>query len=138
LWGKAQSLSPAEVDAALVGSAADKILVLGQCHAGTFGALRAPRTVACCACGATEASFPRPGNAPPYDEFLYQLAGALAGAYPDGQPLPPDQPLPVRPISIGAAFRFAMANDCWVTGTRAFTETPCLFDPAGLAEQLTL
>ncbi len=81
---------------------------------------------------------PAPGVEPTHDEFLYQFAGALAGRYPDGAPLKdPDIPPPDR-ISIGEAFQYAYEHDRWVTGMRPVTELPRIFDPFGIARQLTL
>jgi hypothetical protein len=142
LWGKDQFLSPAELAAALRPSQATKVLVLGQCHAGIFGAADYGRAVVCCACDADEYSHPRPpparGVEPLHSEFLYQLAGALQGVYPDGSPLP-ESDLPAPPgISVGAAFRFALEHDHWITGTRQVDELPRLFDPAELADRITL
>lgn len=141
LWGKGSFLSPSDIMSKLEGSAADKILIFGQCYAGLFRAVRVPRVVTCCACSDDEHSLPQPvprGVEPQYDEFLYQLAGALAGRYPDGKPLPEGDPSLAQPPTIGAAFRFARDHDHWVTGTQPRSELPRIFDPEGLAEQLTL
>jgi hypothetical protein len=142
LWGKGRFISPAELTAALRPSAATKVLVFGQCHAGIFGAGDYGPAVVCCACAADGSSYPRPRPAPGvealHNEFLYQFAGALQGVYPDGLALPGgDLAAPPR-VSVGDAFRFAFAHDCWTTGTRQFDELPRLFDPAGLADGITL
>jgi hypothetical protein len=144
LWGKGQFLSPAQLAQILGGSAATKVLALGQCHSGCFGGLPPGRAVICCACGENGLSYPvprpAPGVEPPYSEFLYQLAGALEGHYPDGSPLDGERLAPPPPdrISIGAAFRYARDHDRWITGTRAVNELPRIFDPAGIADSLTL
>lgn len=116
--------------------------MLGQCHAGVFGTGDYGPAVVCCACDADGYSYPRPppaaGVEPLHSEFLYQLAGALQGVYPDGLALP-EGGLPVPPgITVGAAFRFARAHDHWITGTRQVDELPRLFDAAGLADRITL
>jgi hypothetical protein len=142
LWGKGQFLSPAELAGALRPSPATKVLVLGQCHAGVFGTGDYGPAVVCCACAADAYSYPRPRSAPGveplHSEFLYQLAGALQGVYPDGSALP-EAVLAAPPgISVGAAFRFAREHDHWITGTRQVDELPRLFDTAGLSDRITL
>lgn len=142
LWGKGAFLAPEALATALRRSSAIKILVLGQCYAGAFGALDIGRAVVCCACGRDAVSFPSPSPArgvePAHNEFLYQLAGALGGRYPDDLPLK-DPNLPRPPdILIGDAFRYARANDCWYAGLRNYTELPQIFDPYGLADRTTL
>lgn len=144
LWGHGQHLSPDDLARPLRSSAATKVLVFGQCYSGRFGDMALQRAVICCACDADGSSFPVPrpasGVEPPYSEFLYQLAGALAGEYPDHAPLPLDagQLSPPGRISIGEAFRFARDHDRWVTGMRRVHELPRLFDPGAIADGLTL
>jgi hypothetical protein len=142
LWGKSQILTPGKLVELLGPSPATKVIVLGQCFAGCFGTCQLGRAVVCCACGPAELSYPRPraapGVEPTHSEFLYQLAGALGGRYPDGARLQdPDLPPPDR-ISIGEAFRYARAHDHWITGTRSVSELPRMFDPAGIADQIAL
>ena len=140
LWGKNNYLTPQALTSTLDQSSAAKILVFGQCYSGVFG-LNAPRnSVVCTACTANEISRPRrspmPGVEPQYDEFLYHFAGALAGEYPDGQPLAGDVlAAESSPISIKAAFEYARAMDAWYPNSY---ETPQLFDPDNLAAQLRL
>lgn len=142
LWGSGQYLTPGELEHTLAPSVADKVLVLGQCHGGKFGSMRIPRAVICCA--SEERAWPRPrpapGVAPQYSEFLYQLAGALTGRYPDASPLPvhAGAPCPPGSLSIGEAFRFARDHDCWITGMRTRHELPRMFDAEGLADVLRL
>jgi hypothetical protein len=142
LWGKGQFLSPAELSAALRPSPATKVLVLGQCHAGIFGTANYGPAVVCCACDADKSSYARPRPAPDveplHSEFLYQLAGAFQGVYPDGLALPDGDLIAPPRISVGAAFRFAQQHDHWITGTRQADELPRLFDPYGLADQVRL
>jgi hypothetical protein len=147
LWGKASFLSPADLASSLASSAATKIIALGQCNAGAFGehlAVCGP-AVALCACGPGEQSFgePRPsrGVDPRYNEFLYQLAGALGGLYPDGRPLLGVGLRSPREITLGEAFRYARDNDRWAPGARGargVSELPRIYDPQGLAEALVL
>lgn len=143
LWGKGLFLTPTELAGALGGSRATKLLVLGQCYAGRFAQLSLPRAVFYCACGPDEYAYPTPaprGVEPDYSEFLYQLAGALAGVYPDGEPLDrlaDDLPPPDR-ITLAQAFRYAHDHDRWVPDTRAVRELPRLIDPDGIADSLFL
>lgn len=141
LWGKGSFLSPADLASALGASLATKILVFGQCSAGSFGAACDGRSVALCAAGHGEPSFheprPAPGVEPRYNEFLYQLAGALGGSYPDGRPLCEDIAAPPR-ITVSEAFRYARDHDRWITGLHTCSEVPRIFDPSGLAKTLVL
>lgn len=143
LWGKSQFLTPADIAGTLGSSAAIKVFVLGQCFAARFAQLSLPRAVFCCACGPDESAYPTPaprGVEPDYSEFLYQLAGALGGVYPDGEPLDHlvDDPPPPDRITLAQAFRYARDHDHWVTGTRAACELPRLIDPDGIADSLSL
>src|SRR5205085_973056 len=93
LWGGGPRVAPEELAEPLRASAARKLLLFGQCFAGRFASLGATlgSAVICCACGEAEESgcVAPPGVLDPdvCDEFYYQLLGALAGRYPDGQPL---------------------------------------------------
>ena len=62
---------------------------------------------------------------PAFDEFLYQLAGAFGGVYPDGRALPATLPAPAM-VSVAEAFSFAAEQD-------RRPETPWLDDPFGIA-----
>lgn len=144
LWGKGQFLSPEDLAAGLGASLATKVIVLGQCHSGCFGRSPLGSAVVCCSCDAERFSYPvprpAPGVEPSFSEFLYQLAGALAGQYPDGTPIHQDGdmlPVPGR-VSIGAAFRYARDHDRWITGMQDVNELPRMFDPKGIADALTL
>lgn len=123
-------------------SPATKVLVLGQCSAGSFGSLNLGRAIVCSACGPGEDSFPcyvaGRGEEPLYNEFLYQMAGALAGQYPDGQSLLDPGLTPPPAITLDEAFRYARDHDRWVTGTRGAAELPRMFDPHGIATTMTL
>lgn len=142
LWGKGAFLSAAEVESLVGVSPATKVLILGQCSAGSFGSLNLGRAIVCSACGPGENSFPcyvaGRGEEPLYNEFLYQMAGALTGQYPDGQSLL-DPGLTAPPaITLDEAFRYARDHDRWVTGTRGAAELPRMFDPHGIATTMTL
>lgn len=131
LWGRKSFLRVADIEAALGSCPAAKVLIFGQCYAGSFGDLDLARSVICCACDRDQSSFARepapPDDAHDYDEFLYHLVAAFAGRYPDGAPYsaPPA-------VTLADAFEYAKGSD------RHPDETPTLFDREGIAPTIHL
>jgi hypothetical protein len=127
LWG-ADVLRPVELSQALQPAEGALVLIMGQCRGGVFGSLAGPKRTVLSACRADESSWA--SAEPPglvYDEFLYQLGTALFGAPADAR-----QPGPARrPLSLQSAFHWAHAQD-------RRSETPQLFDPAGIAASVVL
>ena len=154
-WG-ADRVTPADLATALNDCAATKILIFGQCYGGVFGSITLPDTVVITACGPSKPSWAcaSPPGAHAYDEFLFQLAGALfeTVATSPGNPhastscmSQPSNPGPTAvpatmptmaamaglPVSLRSAFDLAAARD-------RRPETPALADPAGLTDTLVL
>jgi hypothetical protein len=135
LWGPGSYLHPGDLEAALAHCAATKVLVFGQCFAGRFSAMTLENSVLCCACDVNEASHAvgMPSRPGPQDEFLYHMAGALAGRYPDGKPLLSPVPPPAE-ITVAQAFEYSRTHDRWVVGWEDEKETPTIHEsPPGLA-----
>jgi hypothetical protein len=133
LWRETTSLTPSEITAILNHSSAQKLLVFGQCHSGIFGVSPPNNSVVLCACDANASSYPvpapAPGVQPAFNEFLYQLAGALGGQYPDGSELVRENPIPPpEEITIQEAFDYARNADRWFSGLRQYTEYPRLYE----------
>lgn len=140
LWGKNSYLTPSTVKTILDKSSAMKILVYGQCNSGVFGHHVPMNSIVCCACEPHEQSWPlrrpAPGVEPAYDEFLYHLAGALRGAYPDGLALNEYDPIPPpAQLTIGKAFEYARSIDYWFIQEKEF---PRMLDPYNLAHTVGL
>ncbi len=132
-WG-GELFSPRELAAALGDCQATKVLIFGQCFAGAFEDLGISSAVACGACEVSAPSWAvpvkDPRSAPSFDEFLYQLAGAFGGVYPDGRKLRAKLPAPSE-VTVAEAFSFAKRRD-------RQPETPWLDDPRGIAATTTL
>jgi hypothetical protein len=94
------------------------------------------RAVILTACAPGQQSFAAPPNKQ-YDEFLFQLSGALGGSYPDGSAL--REPVPPAPsVTLAQAFAYARKHDRWSNPDGLRVELPSLADPAGLAPTLNL
>lgn len=131
-WGGSPRITPRDIEVALKGCPATKVFLFGQCYSGVFGTLALSKSVILCSCGSAERSYPVPtpkAVEPQYDEFFYQLMGALLGQYPDGEAL--GKPQFNSPVSLSDAYRYALKNDR--TGA-----TPLLFDDSGIASGLVL
>jgi hypothetical protein len=114
LWSEDAFVTPQQMATALSSCEAKKIFIFGQCYAGIFGhgLQQLSQAVVCCACSEIEESLPVPYHKkeiPPYDEFLYHMAGALGGQYPDGVPL--TAPLSSKAHTIYEAFDYARRKD---------------------------
>lgn len=127
LWGK-DLLTINDLKALLKPVKSRRVLIMGQCQSGIFGALQDERTAVITACKVDEDSWEceyPPGSK--YDEFLYQLGTALLGAPNDAPKMGPAR----KKLSLQDAFYWAKSED-------RQEETPLIFDPHNLAADIYL
>jgi hypothetical protein len=114
LWGEDALITPQQMTDAFSSCEATKIFIFGQCYAGVFGyGLALSDSIVCCACSELEESLPIPyrgKEVPLYDEFLYQMVGALSGQYPDGSALTSEL-LSSKARTLYEAFNYARRKD---------------------------